>query len=709
MQLQQAGRREEAQSLYRQILVADPQHLDATQMLAVLTHESGRSDEAIEMLRGAIREHPGFASCHGNLGMMLASQGKLDEAIDCFRRALALQPDSPETLNNLGTILLSSGDLEEAIRAFGQAVALRPGFSAALGNLGTALCTAGRAGEGIAALCQALALRPDSAPANFNLGKALHEKGELDEAAAVLERALSLQPDYPEALNGLGLVFQSRRQFADAVAHYRRALSIRPDHHEILNNLGSALQEQQEFDAAIAAYRQAIALRPDYPEALGNLANVLSQVGEFGEALALYQRSLALKLDARTASSMLMFLHMLPEWTPRQIYQEHALWHQTFARPLAASIRRHENDRSENRRLRIGYVSPDWGDHPIGRFMLPLLAHHDHGRFEIVVYTDGAESTELFERLRSRADVWQDTQALSNADLAERIRADRIDILVDLDMHAKARRLPAFARKPAPVQVAYLSYCSTTGMEAIDYRLSDPYLDPPGMDESVYSEKTIRLPHTFWCYAAPDEAPPVNAPPAMENGYVTFGCLNNFAKISPLTIDLWAGILREVGDSRLLVHARPGSHRDRFRQRFADRGVDPGRVDFVDHLPLPRYFQQYHRIDVALDPFPFGGGTTTCETLWMGVPVVTLAGQTAVSRAGTSILSNVGLPELVARLKGQYIQIAADLARDLPRLSGLRNSLRPRMLGSPLMDAADFARQIERAYRQMWSNWVRGR
>ena len=707
MQLRLSGRRQEAEGLYRQILAADPRHPDALQMLAVLTHEAGKSAEAIEMIRGALSLHPGAAGFHGNLGMMLAAQGQTQEAIECFRRALALQPDSPEILNNVGTALVSRGDLEEAIRCFEQAVTLRPDFAAALSNLGSALCTAGRGDEGIATLRKALELRPNSAQAHFNLGKALHEKDGYDEATVVLERALNLQPDYPEAINVLGLVYQARRQLGEATNHYRRALALRPDHYEILNNLGSVLQQQQDYDGAVGAYQRALALRPDYPEALANLANVMSLVGEYDEALRLYSRSLALKLDARTASGMLMFLHMLPNWTPRQIYEEHALWDQTFARPLAASIRPHTNDPVEKRRLRIGYVSPDWGDHPIGRFMLPLLANHDHRHFEVVVYSDRLEATVMFERLRNSADKWVQTQHLSNVELAERIRADRIDILVDLDLHAKAPRMLMFARKPAPVQATYLSYCSTSGLEAIDYRLSDPYLDPANRDESVYSEKTIRLPRTFWCYTAPPDAPAVNAAPALERGYVTFGCLNSFAKISPVTIELWARLLGQVAGSRLLVHSWPGSHRDRFRQKLSVRGVDPGRIEFVDHLPRGRYFEQYHRIDIALDPFPFGGGTTSCDSLWMGVPVVTLAGETAVSRAGLSILSNVGVSDLVAHRPDEYVRIAADLAVDLSRLARLRETVRQGMQASPLMDAHAFAGEIEKAYRAMWSNWVR--
>jgi predicted O-linked N-acetylglucosamine transferase (SPINDLY family) len=705
-QCHQTGRRAEAESLYRQILAFEPQHLDALQMLAVLTHEAGKSSEAIQMIRRAMALYPNAASCHSNLGMMLAGQGKLDEAIACFQRSLALRADATETLNNLGTALTAKGELDAAITALKKAVALRPDFAQGYNNLGTALCTAGRVEEGIAALRRAIELRPDSSQAYFNLGKALHEKGEPDPALAALHRALELQPNYPEAMNVIAAVHQTRGQFDKAIGQYRKALLLRPDHHEILNNLGTALQEWRDVDGAIAAYRQAIAVKPDYAEAHGNLANALSQAGEFDEAMALYRRSWQLNPNPRTASGMLYLIHVLPEFTPPRILEEHITWNQTFAGPLAAEASRpHENTPDPDRRLRLGYVSPDFTMHPVGRFMLPLLRHHDHERFEIICYSDARATDGMTEQIRACTDQWHDTSRRSDAELACRIRADRIDVLVDLNMHAKGSRLLAFGRKPAPVQVTYLSYCSTTGVKTMDYRFSDPFLDPPGSDESVYSEKTLRLPDTFWCFEPSPLMPEPVSPPALEAAHVTFGCLNNFWKISPATIEMWAELLRKTPDSGLLVHAHPGRHRERFREKFRDRGVEPGRIEFVGFLAFPEYLRQYRRIDVGLDPHPYGGGTTTCETLWMGIPVVTLPGQTAVSRAGLSILSNVGLTELVAPTPAGYVEIAAGLAADRSHLMDLRSKLRRKMRAAALMDADRFARGVENAFHRVWQNW----
>jgi len=294
---------------------------------------------------------------------------------------------------------------------------------------------------------------------------------------------------------------------------------------------------------------------------------------------------------------------------------------------------------------------------------------------------------------------------LPDSQAVDLIRQDRIDVLVDLAVHTAGNRLAIFAYKPAPVQVTYLGYCGSTGMDAMDYRLSDPYLDPSDSDLPFYSEQTIRLPETYWCYGVAGPAPEPSPPPLAATGYVTFGCLNSFAKVSPPALDLWAEILRGVPRSRLTVHSYPGAHLDAVRKRFAGKGVSPDRLEFPSRQPWPQYVRTYGRIDIALDPFPWGGGITTCEAMWMGVPVVSLVGRTAVGRGGASILTNVGVPELIARTPQQYAQIATDLANDLPRLAELRRTLRQRMQASPLMDAPRFARNVEAAYRQMWRNW----
>jgi predicted O-linked N-acetylglucosamine transferase (SPINDLY family) len=355
--------------------------------------------------------------------------------------------------------------------------------------------------------------------------------------------------------------------------------------------------------------------------------------------------------------------------------------------------------------LRVGYVSGDFWDHVVGRSILPLLRERGRNEVEVFCYANVRRSDGVTNQIRALCDGWREIKEVSDAHAVEMIRADRIDILVDLALHSARNRLPVFSRKPAPVQVAYLGYCSTTGLDAIDYRLSDPYLDPPDANLAFYSEETVRLPRSYWCYEPDETAPEIGALPAAEAGYITFGCLNNFAKVSSDALDLWMEILKTSPQARLLLHAPEGRGREAVLERFTRRGILAARLEFVGKTPRRDYLQSWRKIDVALDPFPYGGGITTCDAIWMGVPVVTLSGKTAVGRAGRSILSIIGLPELVAETPRQYLEIAISLAADPPRLAELRSTLRGRMLHSPLCDARGLARDLEAAYRGMWRKW----
>ena len=355
--------------------------------------------------------------------------------------------------------------------------------------------------------------------------------------------------------------------------------------------------------------------------------------------------------------------------------------------------------------LRIGYVSPDFREHCQSFFTIPLLSNHDREAFEIFCYPHVRRPDAITERIRGCAEVWRSILGMTDDQAARIIREDRIDILVDLTMHMAHGRPLIFARKPAPVQVAWLAYPGTTGLSAMDYRLTDPYLDPPGLNDQFYSETSIRLPDTFWCYDPLDAELAVNALPAQAHGHITFGCLNNFCKVNEQVLRLWAQVLKTVDRSRLMLLCPEGSHRQPLLDLLQREGISPDRIELLAFRPRPQYLELYHRIDVGLDTFPYNGHTTSLDSFWMGVPVVTLVGQTVVGRAGLSQLTNLGLTELIAQTPEQYIQIATDLAGDLPRLAELRRTLRARMQASPLMDAPRFARNVEAAYRQMWRNW----
>jgi protein O-GlcNAc transferase len=788
-----AGRLTEAESIYRQILAQQPQNAEALRMLGLVAFRVGRGKDALELVGKAVAANPSAADYHSNLGVILASLKRFDESIAAFREALRLAPNDPQATTNLANVLQEKGEfdeaivlyrealrnrsdipqthynlakalqekgmLEEAIGEYRAAISLNPRYAEAFNSLGTALKQKGQLPEAITAYQQALTLRSNSPEVYYNLGKAMRAAGNADQEIAAYQQAIAQRPQYPDAYNNLGNALEEQGRADEAIAAFRAALSAQSDFPEAYNNLGNVLLQTGKPDEAIECYRKALALRPDYAEAHNNLGNAQKETARLEEALSSYRRGAELSSEPRMAGNVLCLMHYLPRFGPREIFEAHAEWNRRYARPLAGSMGPHANDRSRERtsassvesgssksvepRLRIGYVSADFREHPVGRFMQPLMANHDHERFEIFCYADLHFEDSITANLKRGADVWRNAAALSDEQLARLVRDDRIDILVDLTMHLQGSRLLAFARKPAPVQVTYLAYCSTTGLDAIDYRFSDPYLDQgkfdwegeapaePGLadaerrgsagaspspattplasswrpDESYYSEKTFRLPRTYWCYPEPANSPEVGPLPGRQNGYVTFGCMNNYSKVSPEAFDLWLRVLRAVPDSRLVLHSHPGSHRQLAWDRMKSAGLDPQRLQFESFAPLGKYLQTYHKIDVALDPYPYGGGTTSCDALWMGVPLVSRRGPTAVSRGGLSILSNLGLGELVADDGDAYVRIASGLAGDLPRLEGLRASLRQRLKNSPLMDAPQFARDVEAAYRTMWGAW----
>jgi len=536
----------------------------------------------------------------------------------------------------------------------------------------------------------------------------LQREGRYVEAELMCRQILTHDPNRPEVFNTLAIIAHQTRRLPESLVLFQRAIELDPALPEPLYNMANVHRDLGDFESAIEAYRKALALRPDFTPAINNLANALKQTGRLDESRAAYERALAIQPNPRIASSLVYGMYFDPRFTAQDIAAGHAKWNATYAEPLANSRIEHVNDRTADRKLRIGYVSPDFRNHPVGRFLLPLLSHHDRERFEIFCYSDVRRPDSTTAQLETCAATWRDTAGIPDEALAAQIRDDRIDILIDLTMHMEGNRLLVFARKPAPVQVTYLAYCGTTGLPAIDYRISDPYLDPPGSDESIYAERTIRLSKTYWCYAPPPEAPDVGPLPMTQNQYVTFGCLNNFSKVTPAAQELWRKILAQTPGSRLILSAHEGAHRARVADLFAEANIDPARIEFTGVLPFADYLAQYNRIDIALDPIPYPGGTTTLDALCMGVPVITLPGSTAVSRAGVSILSNLGMPELIARSPEDYVQIATPLARDLARLVDLRATLRPRLLACPLTDAVAFAKDFESKLRDMWQSWCNG-
>ena len=703
IQHHRAGRLGEAEALYRQILAAQPDHADALHLLGVVAHQVGRHEAAVEWIRRAITLHPENHVAHYNLGEACRAAGKPEEAVAAYERALQLQSDYAQAHNGLGNALQERGQLAEAEAEYRRALALKPDFPEAHNNLGNALRERGQFDEAIAAYRRALALKSDFPAAHNNLGNAFTERGQLDEAVAACRRALTLQPDFPEAQNNLGNALLEQGQLDEAVAAYHRALALEPGLPEAHGNLGNALRKQGQFDEAIAAYRRALALKPRSPDAYNNLGSALIGQGAIDEAIAAFRE--ALRLDpgcAMARSNLLYTLHFQPDHDDKTIAEERRRWNRQFGAPAKRSALPQVSDRGAGRRLRVGYVSPDFRDHVVGRNLIPLFARHDPREFEVFCYSGVTHPDTLTGQFRQRAHVWRSTLGVPDEALAAMIRQDGVDILVDLTQHMAENRLPVFARQPAPVQVSFAGYPESTGSEAVDHRISDRFLEPASVAARAEEPEEVHLIESFWCYDPCGAETEVNALPAGENAAVTFGCLNNFCKINEPVLKLWARVLGKVRDSRLVISSPVGSHRPRTLEILEKEGVEADRVEFVAPRPRREYLELYHRLDIALDTFPYNGHTTSVDALWMGVPVVSLVGNTPVSRAGLSQLTNLGLPELIAHSETAYVAIAASLARDLPRLASLRSTLRDRMENSVLMDAPRFARNIETAYRAMW-------
>jgi protein O-GlcNAc transferase len=683
-----------------------PGSIDQTFQIAVEHHQAGRLGEAERICRQILVEQPAHAEAMHLLAMIAYRTGKNEVALDLFRRAIALRPNFPEALSNLGLVLRQEGQLGEAIAAYRQLIAFAPNSPAAHCNMGIALTANKQLDEAVAEFQRAIALDSNLPEVFNNLGIALKEKGLFDEAIAVYRHAIGLRPKYAGAFTNLGNALKEKRKLDEAIAAHRRAIEFQPDFADAHNNLGFALNAKGQLDEALAAYRRAIALRPNFPGAFNNLGHCLMGKGQIDEAIAAYRRAISLRPSYVEAHSNLVYsLYFHPDYDAQMILAEHRGWARVHAERLKPEIRAHQNERSPDRKLKIGFLSPDFCDHPVGRSLLPLFENRDPQQIEIVCYSDVRLNDATNAKLKSVADQWVDVRGMNDAAVAGKIAGEQIDILVDTTLHTAGSRLLVFAREPAPVQLTMLGPPMTVGLSTMHYRLTDPYLDPPGVSDGDYSEASIRLADCFWIYHPPMFETSVNGLPAQSGGYVSFGCLNQFSKVTRPVLQAWLQVLQAVPNSRLTIQSQPGDHLEPVRKLFQDGGISPDRVRFVGSTSREKYFLRYHELDICFDPFPFNGHTSSMDALWMGVPTVTLRGKTAVGRGGVSILSNVGLTDWIAENREQYVSIAAKMAGDLPRLAELRGNLRARMRTSPLMDGPRFTRNVEAALRQAWRNW----
>jgi predicted O-linked N-acetylglucosamine transferase (SPINDLY family) len=516
----------------------------------------------------------------------------------------------------------------------------------------------------------------------------------MPEAVASARRALDLAPDDAGAHYNLGILLNEMNKPGDAVACYHRALELEPDYPGARNNLGNALRKQGKLTEAIDCFRRALELEPDFAEAHNNLGGALKDQGQLSEALACYRRALELKPDfAGAHSNLLAALQYQTGITPAELAEAHAGYHHRHATALRSADELNENDHDHHRPLRVGFVSPDLGPHPVGYFLVRVLENLNRKHCETTCYSDRTFQNPLTRRLQAAATQWHDVSGMSDQRLAGQIRTDRVDILFDLAGHSAHNRMLVFARKPAPVQVTWLGYEGTTGLEAMDYLLADRFVAPEG-SQAHFCERLLLMPENYVCYDPPAAAPAVGELPALRNAHVTFGSFNNPVKINTGVLSVWARILRQLPESRLILKYRglgDGHVRQRILDVFSAAQVSPERIALLPHGSYADYLATYNDVDIALDTFPFSGSATTCEGLWMGVPVITCPGETFASRHSLSHLSNLGLEEAIASDPDEYVNLAHALAGDAPRLATLRAGLRERMDASPLCDGQRFA------------------
>jgi protein O-GlcNAc transferase len=740
----QTGNTAIAIELYREALNIKPDYAEAHQRLGLALKNQGKLDEAIVCYREALALEPGSADTYHNLGVALAMQGKLNKAADSYRNALIFKPDFAETLCNLGIVLRDQGKLDEAAASFHNATAIKPDYVEAHCNLGNLLINQGEHEKAAASFRNVLAIKPDYVEVYNDLGNILKDQGKLEQAVANYRNALAIKPDYAEVHYNLGNALMDQGEHEQAVASYRNALAIRPDYAGAYNGLGNALNDQGKPEQAVASYLNALVIKPDYAEAHYNLANMLRNLGKHEEAIASYHNALAIKPDYADAynnlgvalqdlgkldkaiASFRMALGIKPDHIDTYsnllfglshdatidadtLFAEHCRFGEQFETPLLVDHLQHTNTRNPERTLRIGFVSGDFFNHAVAYFIEPVLAHLSRSpRLSLYAYYNNTLEDAFTQRIQTHFTQWHVIATLSDSALADKIRADSIDILIDLSGHTAKNRLLTFARKPAPVQTSWMGYAGTTGLMAMDYYLIDRFSLPSEQFDRQFTEKIVRL-AVNPAFLPAEGAPSVNALPALRNGYMTFGSFNRLSKLSPSVIALWSQLLQAMPDSKMMLGGMPeeGKYNELIGW-FEQEGIMRERLSFHTHCGIDAYLGLHHQVDICLDTFPYNGGTTTFHALWMGIPTLTLAGSTPAGRSGVSILCQAGLEAFVALDNADFVQKGLSWADNHAILSDIRKGLRKRFTMSAMGQPAVVAAGIERAWRIMWQQWCAG-
>ncbi|KAK2655589.1 hypothetical protein Ddye_008641 [Dipteronia dyeriana] len=723
------GRLLEAAESYQKALRADSSYKPAAECLAIVLTDlgtslklAGNTQEGIQKYYEALKIDPHYAPAYYNLGVVYSEMMQYDTALGCYEKAALERPLYAEAYCNMGVIYKNRGDLESAIACYERCLAVSPNFEIAKNNmaialtdLGTKVKLEGDINQGVAYYKKALYYNWHYADAMYNLGVAYGEMLKFDMAIVFYELAFHFNPHCAEACNNLGVIYKDRDNLDKAVECYQMALSIKPNFSQSLNNLGVVYTVQGKMDAAASMIEKAIIANPTYAEAYNNLGVLYRDAGNISLAIDAYEQCLKIDPDSRNAGqNRLLAMNYINEGHDDKLFEAHRDWGRRFMRLYPQNMS-WDNPKDPERSLVIGYVSPDYFTHSVSYFIEAPLVYHDYGNYKVVVYSAvvkaDAKTIRFRERVIKKGGMWRDIYGIDEKKVASMVREDKIDILVELTGHTANNKLGMMACRPAPVQVTWIGYPNTTGLPAIDYRITDSLADPPDTTQR-HVEELVRLPDCFLCYSPSPEAGPVCPTPALSNGFITFGSFNNLAKITPKVLQVWSRILCAVPNSRLVVKCKPfccDSVRQRFLSTLEQLGLESLRVDLLPLILLNHdHMQAYSLMDISLDTFPYAGTTTTCESLYMGVPCVTMGGSVHAHNVGVSLLTKVGLQHLIAQNEDEYVELAWQLASDITALSSLRMSLRDLMSKSPVCDGLNYTLGLESTYRNMWHRYCKG-
>ncbi len=750
IQYHKSGQLQKAEEIYKKILHINPNHPDSLHLLGVLAYQVGKIDIAVTLISKAIQNNPDNPSFYNNFGNVLKEQGKFNEAVSCYQKALKLKPDYAEACNNMGNTFKEQGELNEAVSCYQKAVKLKPDYAEAYNNMGNVFKDQNKLTDAVLCYEKALEFKPNLPEAHNNMGNAFKDQHKLDDAILCYQKALELRPNFNEAYNNMGTALQDQGKSTEATSCYKKALEIKPDYVSAYYNLGHVFQGQGEFDEAISCYRKALELRPDYAEAYNNMGAMFQEQSELNEAISCYQKAVELKpdyaeaynnlfhqfqqacawqktkgladkldgftakaLDSGTKTGETPFVNLMKYTDPARNFTVAKSWSCDIERTVSnlKNYFPHDVRKSSKTKITIGYLSNDFRNHPMAHLMLGLFGLHNRNEFSIFCYSYGEDDASTYRaQIRRDCDRFVDIHNLNDTAAAKCIYEDQVDILVDLKGYTRGNRIGIYALRPAPVQVRYLGLAGTTGADFFDYIITDRIVTPEE-HARYYSENFAYMPHS---YQVNDHTQEISnkdwkkADFGLPEGSFVFCSFNQSYKIEPVMFNSWMKIIQQIPESVLWLQGTNETAKKNLRLEAEVRGMKSDRLIFAEKLSKSEHLARLRLADVALDTRIVSGAATTSDALWVGLPVITLQGSNFASRMSSSILTAIGLSELVVHSIEEYESLAIDLAHNPGKLQAIRQKLARNLTTEPLFDTPRFARNLEKAYREMWKIFMAG-